>query len=231
SRILQLRHFTTKAAFDIVGLGPKVIDKLYDAGLIADQADIYQLKAGDIAQLEGFGEQSGENIIKAINDRRKVGLRQFIYSLGIRHVGVETAEAITQKFNSLEKIRHAKLESLQEVPDIGPIVAKSIHEYFSHPENQHLVYRLLKEVRIASVQRATIGQLSGKSIVFTGTLQQMTRSEAQQKARELGADVNDSVSKNTDFIVVGENPGSKATQAKSLGVRVFTEREFLELTH
>ncbi|MCR4307747.1 MAG: NAD-dependent DNA ligase LigA, partial [Candidatus Berkelbacteria bacterium] len=231
SRILQLRHFTTKAAFDIVGLGPKVIDKLYDAGLIADQADIYQLKAGDIAQLEGFGEQSGENIVKAIELRRKVGLRQFLYGLGIRHVGVETAEAISQRFNSLEKIRHAKLKSFQEVPDIGPIVAKSIHEYFSHIENQHLVDRLLKEVKVTLAKRAAVGLLSGKSIVFTGALQQMTRSEAQQKARELGADVNDSVSKNTDIVVVGENAGSKATKAKELGVKIITEQEFVGLAN
>ena len=229
SRILQLRHFTTKAAFDIVGLGPKVIDKLYDAGLIADQADIYQLKAGDIAQLEGFGEQSGENIIKAINDRRKVGLRQFIYGLGIRHVGVETAEAIAQRFSELGKVRHATLEQLQEVPDIGPIVAKSVHEYFSHPENQHLIDRLLKEVKISLAKKVETGALAGKSIVFTGTLLQMTRTEAQQKARELGADVNDSVSKNTDIVVVGENPGSKADKAKQLDVKVLSEKEFVDL--
>ncbi len=229
SRILQLRHFTTKAAFDIAGLGPKVIDKLYDAGLIADQADIYQLKAGDIAQLEGFGEQSGENIIVAINARRRVGLRQFIYGLGIRHVGVETAEAVAQKFGELKKVRRADLEALQQVPDIGPIVAKSIYEYFSRADNQHLVDRLQKEVKIELSERVTSGPLSDKSIVITGTLATMTRPEAQQKARELGADVNDSVSKNTDIVVVGENPGSKAKRAKELGVKVLSEEEFVQL--
>lgn len=229
SRILQLRHFTTKGAFDIVGLGPKVIDKLYDAGLISDQADIYQLKAGDIAGLEGFGEQSAENIIEAINARRKVGLRQFIFGLGIRHVGVETAEAVTQKFRELTKVRHATLENLQDVPDIGPIVAKSIYEYFSHSENQHLIDRLIKEVKIDSPAKVVSGPLSGKSIVFTGTLEKITRPEAQQKARELGADINDSVSKNTDFVVVGANPGSKAEKARQLGVGIMTETEFSSL--
>lgn len=231
SRILQLRHFTTKPAFDIVGLGPKVIDKLYDAGLIADQADIYQLKAGDIAQLEGFGEQSGENIIAAINARRKVGLRQFVYGLGIRHVGVETAEALSQHFGSLAKIRRAKLEDLQQVPDIGPIVAKSLYDYFVIKSSQELVDRLLKEVKIDPPigGQARNGLLSGQSIVFTGTLQTMTRPEAQQKARELGADINDSVSKNTDFVVVGANPGSKAEKAKQLGVKILSEDEFVNI--
>lgn len=228
SRILQLRHFTTKGAFDIVGLGPKVIDRLYDAGLIADQADIYQLKAGDIAQLEGFGEQSGENIIAAINARRKVGLRQFVYGLGIRHVGVETAEALSQHFGSLAKIRQAKLEDLQQVPDIGPIVAQSLYDYFVIKGSQELVDRLLKEVKIAAPTKVNSGLLAGKSIVFTGTLQTMTRPEAQQKARELGADINDSVSKNTDFVVVGANPGSKADKAKQLGVKILSEKEFLD---
>ena len=232
SRILQLRHFTTKAAFDIVGLGPKVIDKLYDAGLIADQADIYQLKAGDIAQLEGFGEQSAQNIIRAINARRKVGLRQFVYGLGIRHVGVETAEALAQHFGSYDKIRHAKLEDLQKVPDIGPIVAQSLDTFYYIKQNQLLIDRLLKEVRIINpVKTGTVtgGALTGKSIVFTGTLQKMTRSEAQRKARELGADVNDSVSKNTDIIVVGAKAGSKATKAKQLGVKILNEQEFVHL--
>ncbi|MEK7202446.1 MAG: NAD-dependent DNA ligase LigA [Patescibacteria group bacterium] len=231
SRILQLRHFTTKAAFDIVGLGPKVIDKLYDAGLIADQADIYQLKAGDIAQLEGFGEQSGENIIAAITSRRKVGLRQFIYGLGIRHVGVETAEALSQHFGSLDKIRQAKLEELQQVPDIGPIVAQALYTFKGIKQNQELIDRLLKEVTIVRMRPfdSAQGPLRGKSIVFTGTLETMTRPEAQQKARELGADINDSVSKNTDFVVVGANPGSKAAKAKQLGVEILTESEFVSL--
>jgi len=229
SRILQLRHFTSKAAFDIVGLGPKVIDRLYDAGLIADQADIYQLKAGDIAQLEGFGEQSAENIISNIEARRKVGLRQFIYGLGIRHVGVETAEALAGHFGSLDKIRHASLEDLQQVPDIGPIVAESLYRFYAIKENQELIDRLLKEVKISAPAKPKSGVLAGQSIVFTGSLAAMTRLEAQQKARELGADVNDSVSKNTDLVVVGQDAGSKAAKARELNIKVLTEEEFLKL--
>ncbi len=233
SRILQLRHFTSKAAFDIVGLGPKVIDKLYDAGLIADQADIYQLKVGDITQLEGFGEQSAQKMIEAIESRRKVGLSQFIYGLGIRHVGVETAEALARHFGSFDKIRLAKLEELQQVADIGPVVAESLYRFYAIKENQHLIDRLQKEVKIVAPTKpsrsAGEGKLAEQSIVFTGTLATISRSVAQQKAREAGADVNDSVSKNTDFVVVGQDPGSKAEKANQLGVKVLSEEEFLKL--
>lgn len=230
SRILQLRHFTSKAAFDVVGLGPKVIDRFYDAGLISDQADIYQLKAGDIAQLEGFGEQSAENIIKAIESRRKVGLRQFVYGLGIRHVGVETAEALVNHFGSFDKIRHAKLEDFQQVPDIGPIVAQSLYDFFVIKSNQRLVSRLLNKVKISAPEKTRSGKLAGKSIVFTGTLEKLTRPEAQQRARELGADINDSVSKNTDLVVVGKDPGSKADRARKFGLKILNEKEFLALS-
>lgn len=231
SRILQLRHFTTKPAFDIVGLGPKVIDRLYDAGLIADQADIFSLKAGDIAVLEGFGQLSADNIIEAISSKRRVGLRQFIYSLGIRHVGVETAESLANQFRTLEKIRHATLEDFQQVPDIGPVVAESLYRFYAIPQNQQLIDRLLKEVKIekSAVSKASKGPLAGKSIVFTGTLSKMTRSHAQQRARYMGADVNDSVSKKTDIVVVGENAGSKAEKARKLEVKILTEDEFQKL--
>ena len=231
SRILQLRHFTTKAAFDIVGLGPKVIDKFYDLGLITDQADIYQLKAGDIAQIEGFGEQSAENIIEAINNRREVSLQQFLYGLGIRHVGTETAEALARHFRSLERVLQAKKEDFQSVSDVGPVVAESLYHNFVIKQTRELIRRLLKEVKIKPVEQpASFGKLAGQSIVFTGTLKSMTREEAQAKARELGADVNDSVSKNTDFVVVGANPGSKDTKARQFGVKILSEEEFLKIT-
>lgn len=230
SRILQLRHFTSKAAFNIPGLGPKVIDRFYDAGLIADQADIYQLKVGDIAQLEGFGEQSAENIVESINARREVTLSQFIYGLGIRHVGVETAAALARHFRSLEKIIQARKEDFEKVPDVGPIVAESLYRNFAAEENRRLIDRLLKEVKVKAVEQQTgRGKLFGKSIVFTGTLTNLTREEAQERARQLGADVNESVSKNTDYVIVGANPGSKAVKAKQLGVKILSEKEFFKL--
>jgi DNA ligase (NAD+) len=229
SLLLRLRHFTSKNALDIVGLGPKVIDALYDHQLLKDTADIFHLRAEDIAEIERFGELSASNIINAINDKRKVSLRRFIYALGIRHVGVETAESLAQHFLTLENLREAKLEDLQLVPDIGPIVAKSIAEYFSNKANQQLIDRLLEEVKVEKAAAKKQGELTGASVVITGTLETMSRAEAQQKARDAGADVNDSVSKNTTYLIVGEKAGSKLDKAKKLGVKVLNEQEFLKL--
>lgn len=229
SVLLELRHFTSKAALDIVGLGPKVLYALYDAKLIRDQADIFHLKAEDIATLERFGELSARNIIEAINNRRKVTLPRFIYALGIRHVGAETAQLLAQEFGSLTKLRRSNQADLVNIRDVGPIVGKSIHDYFKNPANQALIDRLLKEVRLEAAPRQKKGKLTGKSVVITGTLESMGRSEAQEKARQAGADVNDSVSKKTSLVVVGANPGSKADKAKKLGVKILTEKEFLAL--
>lgn len=230
SKLLQLRHFTTKAAFDMPGLGEKVIDKLYDADLISDPADLFSLKPSDIMVLPSFGEKSAENIISTIQSRREVGLHQFIYGLGIRHVGVETADALAKHFGDIKKILAAKPEELENVLDIGPIVSQSIADYFSNKKNREFVERLLDkvEVKTEKIQKKT-GPLRGKSIVFTGTLETMTRSDAQEKARQAGADVNDSVSKNTDIVVVGANAGSKAEKARKFGVRILSEKDFLKI--
>ncbi len=230
SKLLQLRHFTTKAAFDMPGLGAKIIDKLYDADLISDPVDLFNLKKGDIMVLPSFGDKSAENIIATIQSRREIGLRQFIYALGIRHVGVETAEALSRQFGDIRKILAAKPEELESVPDIGPIVAKSIADYFSNRKNRQFVERLLEKVEVkkAKIEKKS-GPLAGKSIVFTGTLETMTRSEAQEKARQAGADVNDSVSKNTDIVVVGENAGSKAEKARKFGVKILSEKDYLKI--
>lgn len=231
SVLLNLRHFTSKAALDIVGLGPKVIDALYDAQLIRDQADIFHLKVDDIAKLERFGELSAKNIIHAVNDRRKVALPRFIYALGIRHVGTETALSLAQEFGSITKLRRASQASLVSIKDVGPIVGKSIHDYFQFKPNQELIDRLLKEIRIGKMKNppAGGGKLSGKSVVITGTLESLGRTEAQEKARSAGANVNDSVSKKTDYVVVGAKPGSKADKAKKLGVKILSEKEFIAL--
>ncbi len=229
SLLLRLRHFTNKNALDIVGLGPKVIDALYEAELIRDQADIFQLKADDIATLERFGELSAQNIINAINDKRRISLPRFIYALGVRHVGVETAQALAAHFRSIVKLRAAKLDDLQRVPDIGPVVAESLNTYFTTPANQELLDRLLTEIKLEKMAAPAKGKLSGKSVVITGTLESMSRAEAQEKARAAGADVNDSVSKNTTYVVVGDKPGSKADKAKKLGVTILSEGDFARL--
>jgi DNA ligase (NAD+) len=230
SKLLQLRHFTSKAAFDIIGLGPKVIDALYDNELIRDQADLFHLNADDIAPIERFGELSASNIIAAINNRRRISLERFIYALGVRHVGVETAIDLARHFQTLPKLRQATLEKLADVADVGPVVAKSIFEYFQADHNQELLDRLLKEVKIEQVVLPKAqGRLTGSSVVITGTLETMGRAEAQQKARDAGADIHDSVSKNTTYLVVGANPGSKLAKAQKLGVKVLNEKGFVSI--
>lgn len=231
STLLQLRHFTSRAAMDIVGLGPKVIDAFYEAGLIKDPADIYTLKEENIVGLERFGELSAANIIRAINARKNISLPRFIYALGIRHVGVETAQALSKHFIDFEKLRHATSEMLREVPDIGPVVADSIAEYFHNEAHQNLLNRLLHQVKLEDFRPlvSAQGPLQAQSIVFTGTLESMSRSEAQELARANGADVNDSVSRHTDLVVIGANPGSKADKARAYGVKILSEYEFREL--
>lgn len=228
SHLLQLRHFTSRAALDINGVGPKVIDALYDAGLIRTQADLFRLKEENIVGLERFGELSAKNIVAAINSRRQVALSRFIYALGIRHVGVETAEALAGHFGSLDRVEGASLEELTSVSDVGPVVAKSITEYFALPAHQQLLSELKKEITVTAPQKKS-GKLSGQSVVFTGTLETMTRQEAQEIARQNGADVNDSVSKNTSLVVVGANAGSKADKARALGVTIVSEADFRKM--
>lgn len=230
SHLLVLRHFTSKAAFDINGLGPKVINALYQNKLITEPADIFHLNESDLANLPRFGELSARNIITAIQARRKINLTRFIYSLGIRHVGQETAALLAETFGSLTRLRRASQAELVNIKAIGPIIGQSVHQYFQNPVNQKQIDRLLKMVTVEkSINVPKQGKLAGQSIVFTGTLQQLTRSEAQQKARELGADVNESVSKQTDLVVIGENPGSKADKARKFGVKILTEVQFLKL--
>jgi DNA ligase (NAD+) len=227
SHLLQLRHFTSRAALDITGVGPKVIDAFYDAGLIRTQADLFKLKEENIVGLERFGALSAKNITTSINARRKVPLARFIYALGIRHVGVETAEALADHFGTLEKIEAASVDRLKAVPDVGPVVAESIAEYFNLPSHQELLSELKKEIKLEMPAKKT-GKLAGQSVVFTGTLETMTRQEAQALARRHGADVNDSVSKNTDLVVLGANAGSKADKARQLGINMITEAEFVD---
>lgn len=228
SHLLQLRHFTSRAALDITGVGPKVIDAFYDAGLIRTQADLFRLKEENIVGLERFGELSAKNIVAAINVRRKTTLARFIYGLGIRHVGVETAEALAAHFGSLEQLEKASLEELKNVPDVGPVVAESIATYLTLPSHKELLNELKQEIKLEAPAKRT-GKLAGQSIVFTGTLETMTRQQAQELARFNGGDVNDSVSKNTDLVVVGANAGSKADKAKQFGVKILTESEFTQL--
>ncbi len=224
-----LYHFVSKKAFDIEGLGPKIIDRLIDENLISEAPDIFDLKEGDLVPLERFAEKSAKNIVSAIGNSKKISLSRFIYSLGIRHVGEETAIDLAQYFGSIKNLKKASKGELEAIPDIGEVVAESIYKWFQSKQNQKLVDDLLKAgVEIQPPPK--IGKkLKGKTFVLTGTLESMTRAEAQKKIRMLGGNPSSSVSQNTDYLVVGKEPGSKLEQAKKLGVKVIGEKEFLKM--
>ena len=222
-------HFVSRHAFNIDGLGPKIIDRLLEEGLVQDPADIFDLKEGDVAPLERFGDKSAENLIKSIQNKKEIDLARFIYALGIRNVGEETAIDLAKKFGSLEKIKKAKIEDLNLITDIGPVVSKSIFEWFLDKENLKFLEKLEKSVKITKTKQNSKNQkLLGKSFVLTGALESMTRDDAKNKIRELGGDVFGSVSKNVNYVIVGSDSGSKAEKAKKLGVKILTEKEFLK---
>jgi len=226
----KISHFVSKNAFNIEGLGHKIVEQLINEGLITDAADLFTLTKGDLQPLEGFAEKAAENLINAIDQAKEVSFSRFIYSLGIRHVGEETAIDLANHFGTLQKLITASEAELESIPDVGGVVAKSIHKYFHDSRNQKLVQDLVKNgVRIQEVKTRRHQPLKGKSIVLTGSLESMTRDDAKARLRELGANVASSVSKNTDFVVAGADPGSKYDKAKKLGVMVIDEKEFLKV--
>jgi DNA ligase (NAD+) len=235
----QIYHFVSKKAFNIVHLGPKIVDRLIEEGLIRDAADIFSLTQGDIEPLERFAEKSAKNLIEAIEKSKKIPLARFIYALGIRHVGEETAILLTQEIQNRKfEIRNIKdlikyfqklsLDDLQRIKDIGPIVGKSIYDWFQKKENIKFLEKLEKagiEIEIPKIKISK--KLAGKTFVLTGELESMTREEAKSKIRELGGNISESVSRKTDFVVVGKNPGSKYKKAKELKIKIISEKEFL----
>ena len=230
-QLRTLRHFTSKTAFDIEGLGPKVLTKLYTVGLIADAADIFKLKAGDLAALPGLGEKSAANLVASIDNHRTVSLSRFIYSLGILHAGEQTALDLAKNFLSLPRLRKASVEEIDAVPNIGTTVAQSVAAYFRDRANQRFIDKLLSVGIKITHDTAPIfgGALNGKKVVVTGTLKFFTREQAKAAIRKAGGRVVESVSKATDFVVGGEKPGSKMDDAKRLGVIILTEDEFINM--
>lgn len=239
-----LYHFIARGAFNIEGLGPKIIDRFLDEGLISSAADIFLLQKSDIAVLERLGEKSAENLVNEIESRKIITLAKFLYALGILHVGEETARLlaraifayqpngkISQPKDLLKIFHNLSLEDLQQIKDIGPIVAKSIYEWFRNKRHIALIKQLDHVgIRIESLAyQKTGGQLTGKIFVLTGTLKSISRNEAKEKIRALGGNINESVSKKTDFVVVGENPGSKLKKAQKLGLKIIGENELLTL--
>ncbi len=219
--------------FEIYEIGPKIIERFKDEGLITDAADIFTLKKEDIEGLARFGEKSAENIIASIDQCRKVSLAKFIYALGILHVGEETAIDLAEHFGSVEKMSAASFEELDSIENIGGAVAKSIFEYFKDKHNLEYIHRLIKNGVVVKKQKPNIkkqtGPLAGKKVVVTGALEGMSREEAKKAVRQAGGDWVSSVSKNTDYVVVGSEPGSKYEKARILGVKIIGEADFLKL--
>ena len=225
-----LHHFISKKAFDIVGLGPKNIDRLIEEGIISSPVDIFRIKKEDVLILERFGEKSANNLINSIKEKKQINLDRFIYSLGIRNVGEETARDLAKEFGSLKELEKAEYSKLEEIRDIGPIVTKSIYDFFNDKENLKLIDELKKEgIVINEAIKVEPGKLEGLKFVLTGKLSLMSREKAKERIRELGGSVSGSISKNTNYLVIGEEPGSKLKKAKELGVEIIKEKDFIKL--
>lgn len=229
-------YFTSKKCFDIDGLGPKIIDVLFENGLISTFDDIFTLKKGDILALPRFAELSADNLVKAIEKARTVTLPRFLASLSIPQVGEETAYDVAKHFTesagaqaALESIMQAKAGDFQSIYGVGEVVAQSLELWFKSPDNRKLVKNLLKRVNIVAEAVDSNKKFEGKSFVFTGTLPTLERDAAQDMVRKNGGDVSSSVSKKTSYVVAGGEAGSKLEKARELGVTVLNEEEFLEL--
>lgn len=225
------QHFVSRKALDIDGLGEKIVEQLLSEGLVTRFDDLFTLTVGDVESLEGFGAVSAKNLIDAIDASRRVPLSRLLTGLGIPQVGEETAYDLSIAFGALPKLMQANTEALSKIPGIGDKVASAITEYFANAEHQRLIARLMEELKIVKDVRpvTTTSFFSGKTIVLTGTLSAMSRDEAKERIKALGGSVSSAVSKKTDAVVAGADAGSKLDAARSLGVRVLEEDEFLSL--
>ncbi|MBP6930331.1 NAD-dependent DNA ligase LigA [Patescibacteria group bacterium] len=230
-KLRQLQYFVSKSCFDIVGLGPKILKKLYEEGLVKNYADIFKLTAEDLRHLERFADKSAENIIKSIDNVKTISLHRFINALGIPTVGEETAFDLAQYFGDLKRVENASVEELNSVYGIGAPSAQTIADYFAKPENKETIKDLLLSgIKITNPPKAAAnGPLKGKTFVFTGGLETMTRGEAEEKVRQLGGDASSSVSKVTSYVVAGAEAGSKLSKAQNLNVKIISEEQFLNL--
>ncbi len=227
-----VKHFASRRAMDIEGLGDKLVDQLDEKGLIRDLSDLYHLHKDQVASLERMGDKSAENLIDALEKSKATTLARFIFALGIRQVGEATAQALAAHFGGIDALQDADAEALEAVPDVGPIVAQSIRAFFHEKHNREVIAKLVAAgVHWPAVKRAAAGEapLAGKTVVLTGALSSMTRDEAKERLQALGAKVSGSVSGKTSFVVAGENAGSKLDKAEALGVEVWDEQRLIEL--
>ncbi len=227
-----IRHFASRRAIDIEGLGDKLVELLDQQQLIKNVADLYKLKVEDVAVLERMGGKSAENLIQALETSKQTTLPRFIFALGIRQVGEATAQALANYFGNLKALRKARPEELEFVADVGPVVAESISTFFKQSHNKEVIDHLIKSgVRWDDIEVKPAAEmpLTGQIFVLTGTLSSITRNDAKARLQALGAKVAGSVSKKTSYVVVGADPGSKATKAERLGVKILNENELKQL--
>ena len=213
---------------DIEGLGEAMVDQLVDKKLVRDYGDIYYLKFAQLRELERMGDKSAQNLLVAIEKSKGNRLNRLIFALGIRHAGEHIADVLAKRFQSIDKLSQQKAENLIQVKEIGPVVAESIHEFFSSRISRKVLDRLAKAgVKMDEKSHpASSVKLAGKSFVFTGELKNYSRTDAEQLVRDLGGTVSSNVGNKTDFVVIGEAPGSKYGKAKKLGVKIIGEKEF-----
>ncbi len=228
-----LLHFAGRRALDIEGLGEKLVEQLVAANIVRTPADVYKLGIASLAELERMAEKSANNLVAAIEKSKHTTLARFIYALGIRNVGETTAQDLARYFGNLDRIAAADVAALQQVPDVGPVVAASLVEFFREPHNREVIAQLIAAgVTFAETAPQRIdasGRISGKTFVLTGTLPHLSRDEAAQKIRDYGGKVSGSVSKKTDYVVAGSEAGSKLDKARELGVAILDEAGLLQL--
>lgn len=223
----RIRHFTQRSAMDIEGIGDALVEQFVDKGLVKDYADLYSLKKEDLENLERMGIKSAQNVLDALEKSKSNDLSRLIFAFGIRHVGEHTAEILAERFDTIDKLAQANLEDLSNIYEIGPVVAQSVLEFFRKTQTTRLVGRLKSSgVNTRQPKRHVDNKFSGKTFVLTGELEGLSRHEAEAMVKSLGGNVSSSVSKKTDFVVLGKDPGSKYTKAKELGVKILDEQEF-----
>jgi DNA ligase (NAD+) len=227
----SIRHFASKGAMDIDGMGGKIIDQLVEQGLVRTVADLYRLKKEDLVSLERLAEKSSDNLLRAIGKSKKTTLSRLIYALGIRHVGDHVARVLADAFSTMDNLEQAGLEELTSTREIGPIVADSIYTFFRQEENRKAIRDLLAHgIEYREVRRPVKAPLEGRVFVFTGALKELKRSEAKRIVENLGGRVASNVSGKVDFVVAGEDPGSKIAEAGRLGIKIIDEATFREIT-
>jgi DNA ligase (NAD+) len=226
----RLKHFASREGLDIEGLGEETVAALIDHGLVRDLADLFRLTKNDFLRLEGFAERSAEKLVDAIQTRRRIELARFIYALGIPEVGAAAARDLAQAFRSLDNLRRASRRDLETVSGIGPKMSAAIFEFLSDKRYQRAIDKLLEAgLKVIATKESRRQPFRGKTFVFTGSLERFSRSEAQRLVESLGGQATATVSRQTDYVVVGSEPGEKLERAKSAGVKTLSENQFVEL--